>query len=224
MFDFIHSILNPLYTPLFTVGGVETTIAEVLGFITGALCVYLVVRQNILTFPVGIANAFFFCLIFADVKLFADMGLQIVYIFLGFFGWYAWLKFGPDHGAIKTPKRASRKGILIGLASTTIITAILYPILIETGGSAPFWDSLTTALSLTAQGMLSFKILENWLWWIVADIIYIPLYISKDLYLTAAVYVIFMGLCFAGLYQWKQSYDASKQDPDGKDDMVAVPA
>ena len=71
-------------------------------------------------------------------------------------------------------------------------------------GAAPFWDSLTTALSLVAQGFLNRKIFENWYFWILDDIIYIPLYLSRAYYLTGFLYLIFLLLCIAGARAWRR--------------------
>jgi nicotinamide mononucleotide transporter len=71
--------------------------------------------------------------------------------------------------------------------------------------SAPFLDALTTVLSLIAQYLLNFKRLENWFVWITADVIYVYLYIYKELYLTAVLYAIFIGMCIAGYNAWKKS-------------------
>jgi nicotinamide mononucleotide transporter len=73
------------------------------------------------------------------------------------------------------------------------------------GGAAPFFDALTTTLSLAAQYLLTRKLIENWYIWITADIIYIGLYINRELYLTSALYALFLVLCLLGLRQWRQS-------------------
>jgi nicotinamide mononucleotide transporter len=70
---------------------------------------------------------------------------------------------------------------------------------------APFWDALTTALSLAAQWLQNCKWIQNWWFWIAADLIYIPLYGVKHLWLTAAVYVLFLGMCFVGDGQWRRA-------------------
>ena len=69
---------------------------------------------------------------------------------------------------------------------------------------APFWDALTTCLSLVAQALLNWKKLENWYFWIAADVVYVPLYVVKRLDLTAIVYVLFLAMCFLGLREWRR--------------------
>ena len=68
--------------------------------------------------------------------------------------------------------------------------------------TAPFWDALTTALSLAAQWLLNSKQLENWYFWIAADAVYVPLYFAKALNLTGIVYALFLGMCLFGLRSW----------------------
>ena len=80
---------------------------------------------------------------------------------------------------------------------------------------APFWDALTTALSLAAQFLLNCKKIENWAFWIAADVVYIPLYVVKRLDLTAIVYVLFLAMCFAGLAAWRRVL-RSAQVPAGR--------
>src|SRR3712207_4084630 len=90
-------------------------VTEALGFVTGGACVYLVVRENVWNFPVGIANCVFFLFLFAGARLYGDAALQIVYIVLGFQGWYLWLRGGENRTPLKV-ERASR-GLLLGVAA-----------------------------------------------------------------------------------------------------------
>ena len=93
------------------------------------------------------------------------------------------------------------------LASMTVAviatTLVLVPILREAHGAAPGWDALTTSMSLGAQLLLNLKRLETWYVWIAVDVIYVPLYFSRDLNLTALVYVVFLALCIQGWRSWR---------------------
>lgn len=177
---------------------------EVLGFITGALCVWLTVKQNIWNWPIGIANSAFFVVLFWNAKLFADMGLQFVYIALGFYGWYWWLHGGKNKGTLHVSSVTKNHVIVLGLI-TVVATYGMTLFLRSVHDSAPFLDALTTLLSLVAQYMLTKKLLQNWYVWITADVIYIGLYAFRELYLTSALYAIFMIMCIAGLKQWSKS-------------------
>ena len=178
---------------------------EIAGFATGALCVYLVVRQNVWNFPVGIANNVFFILLFIPAGLYADAALQIVYIVLAFIGWYWWL-FGGDNGTKLLVSVAPTWKVLVGIAWVALITLVIHFVLRRyTDSTVAGWDAVTTALSLVAQFMLNRKWIQNWLFWITADVIYIWLYTYKGLWLTSCLYLIFLVLCITGLLQWSKS-------------------
>lgn len=195
--------LGPLGEPAFTFVGVPTTWGEVAAFVTGAACVWLVARQHIANWAIGIANATFFLLLFADYGLYADSALQLVYIGLGAYGWWSWLHGGERRAALVVNRTtAPQWGLLAGfvtLASVGLWTALDR----ATDSTVPQWDAVTTALSLAATWGQTRKKVESWWVWIAADGIYIPLYASKGLWLTAGLYVVFAGLCVAGLRKWR---------------------
>ena len=197
-------LLAPLNVVMFTLGNDHVTVAELLGFVTGAAGVWLTVLARISNFPIGIANSAFFLVLFASARLFADSGLQVVYIAAGFTGWWQWLHGGQQ----RTRLTVARSGwqLLAGcVAFTVLATWGLYVVLSDVHDIAPFLDALTTALSLTAQFLLNCKRIENWAFWIAADLIYIPLYVVKRLDLTAIVYVMFLAMCGAGVAAWRRA-------------------
>lgn len=177
-----------------------------LGAVTGAASVLLAVRESAWNWPVGIANNIFFLILFWHSKLYADASLQIVYIVISFFGWWNWLRGGTGHTELPISKTSKQAGLLLAaitVLSTIVLTAILRRF---TDSPVPFWDGITTALSLTAQYMLSRKLLENWWVWMTADVIYVALYSYKALYLTGALYVLFFAMCVAGYTGWLKSF------------------
>jgi nicotinamide mononucleotide transporter len=164
--------------------------------------VWLTVKTRISNFPAGIANSAFFLVLFATSRLWADSSLQVLYIVLGFVGWWQWLHGGPDRTRLvvgRSPIWALATGagfVVLGTWGLTIALGAAHDI-------APFWDALTTCLSLVAQALLNWKKLENWYFWIAADIVYVPLYVVKRLDLTAIVYVLFLSMCFLGWREWR---------------------
>ena len=107
-------------------------------------------------------------------------------------------------------RRATPRVLLASVAAVVVATFGLTLLLRATDDAAPFWDALTTALSLVAQWLLNTKKIETWYFWIAADCVYVPLYLSKDLNLTAVVYVLFLGLCVAGLLAWRRAGAADR--------------
>jgi nicotinamide mononucleotide transporter len=188
-----------------TAFGVGTTWAEVLGFATGLVTVWLLVRQHILNWPLGILNVLLLMLVFWTAGLYADASLQIVYVLLGGYGWWAWLYGGERRSHLVVRKTSSTEWLWLALAGI-VLTAGLWAFLAKlTGSTVPLADALTTALSLLATYGQTRKLMENWWLWIAADVIYIPLYGYKDLWLTAILYVAFMALCVLGLRAWDRA-------------------
>ncbi len=184
------------------------TTTEALGFVTGAICVWLTVRESIWNWPVGLANNVFFLVLFFHGRLFADMSLQVVYFGLGVYGWYQWLRGGAGHARLMVTRTLRWEWIAL-LCFVAFGTFFLRKLLLAVNGAAPFFDALTTALSLAAQYLMCRKRFEHWLFWIAADLIYIPLYVSRDLHLTAVLYGVFLLLCFTGLAAWRRSLVAT---------------
>ncbi|MEI7460087.1 MAG: nicotinamide riboside transporter PnuC [Pirellula sp.] len=189
-----------------------TTALEAVSFVTGALCVWLVVRENVWNFPIGLLNVATFSIVFYQSRLFADAGLQVVYFVLGIVGWTLWLRGGKNHTPLGLSRIGSAESAWLCLF-VVVSTLGLWQTLHNFGGSASFWDALTTSLSLASQWMLNRKQLENWLGWIIVDTIYIPLYFSKGLYLTAILYSIFLCMAFIGWKQWHRSWNAASDLP-----------
>jgi len=178
-------------------------LTEAFGFATGAACVWLVTRGNIWNWPVGLLNNVFFAVLFWRTRLYADSGLQVVFFALGVWGWWHWLHGGANHSRQTISRTRRWEWIAIALF-LPLGTWSLRELLIAEQGTAPFWDAVTSTLCLAAQYLLSRKRIENWWLWIAADIIYVPLYLSRGLPLTASLYAGFIGLCITGLIRWKK--------------------
>jgi nicotinamide mononucleotide transporter len=203
----MSQILSLLNHQLFILGSDHVTVAELAGFITGALAVWLTVKAHVANFPVGIANSVFFLVLFFTSKLYADSSLQVIYIVLGFIGWWQWVYGGAARTRLKVTFSTRTSLVALGLfvvAATWVLTLVLG----AAHDIAPFWDALTTALSLAAQWLLNYKKIQNWIFWIAADLIYIPLYFVKHLDLTGIVYMLFLVMCAAGLLTWQRLYVA----------------
>ena len=177
---------------------------EVVGFVTGAACVLLAAQRSIWNFPVGILNTLTFLVLFASSALYADAGLQLVYLALAAHGWVAWARGGGDAAAggfaLRTPRAAVLPLVVAAIAGTALLTVVLTAF---TDSSTQLADAATTAVSLVAQFILNRRWLENWFVWIAVDVAYVGLYAVKGLWITAALYLVFIGLCVDGLRSWR---------------------
>ena len=204
-----------------TAGSLPFAQTEVFGFVSGAACVWLVVRNSIWNWPVGIVNNVFFVVLFLEARLYADSALQVAYVAIAIVGWWTWLRGG-------TGRTEKPIGITGGTewASLALLVALatwgmtLY--LRRIGDTAPFLDSLTTTVSLAAQWLLARRALENWLLWLAVDVVYVPLYVVKGLPLTAFLYVVFFAMSARGLFSWLGLWRASAPAPAADDGVKRV--
>lgn len=179
---------------------------EAVAFATGAVAVWLVVKENIWNFPIGIVNTAGYSVVFFQARLYGDASLNVLYCLLGIIGWYLWLHGGDQRTKLQVSRAATLELSLVAFA-VVLGTLLLWKTLHFLGGSASFWDAATTSLSLGAQWLLNRKKLENWHLWIVADVIYIPLYLSRGLNLTAVLYAVFLAMAVIGLFRWREVWE-----------------
>jgi nicotinamide mononucleotide transporter len=186
---------------------VQTGWLEWCGVFTGILCVWLAAKNNIYNWPIAIVSVIIYLFIFLESKLYADMGLQIYFLLMNVYGWYFWNK-NKDNPAKERPvSMITHKEIILSLAGIIIFTYALGTFLYKnTDASFPFVDSFCTACSLMAQLFLARKVLQNWLIWIFVDIIYVGVYISKDLYATAFMYALYIYIAAVGYLNWRKTY------------------
>jgi len=189
------------------------SLLEVFGFVTGALCVFLQVRENIWNWPIGITNNLVFLVMFWQHKLYADACLQVFFLSVSVYGWWKWLYGGEDHSPLSVQRTSRRFGWLL-VALTCAAAVGIYAVLRRYSDSdVPWGDATTTSRSLTAQFMLGRKLIENWLLWIGVNVLYIGLYCYKRLYLTAFLYAVFIVLCVMGYRSWQKSLAGAADTP-----------
>jgi len=176
---------------------------EAVGAVTGAWGVYLVVIENIWNWPIGNLNSAFYVWVFMQSRLFMDASLSLIYVILGFYGWYWWLNGGAKKDDLPITHTPRFQWPFL-MAILVVATLVLWRISIVINGAAPFLDSLLTVGSLIAQYMITRKYIENWLFWIGVDIIYVPLYFSRSLNLTGVLYILFLALAVSGYLNWRK--------------------
>ena len=144
----------------------------------GVVSVWLTVRQNPWCWPLGIVNVSLFALLFWRSRLYADAGLQLVYVGLCAYGWWAWVRGGPGTAAWGVARAPADALALLALAAAPRLSARGHPHR-ATDAALPYWDAGTTAGSLVAQWMQARKWLENWIVWIVVDVVYVGMYLGE---------------------------------------------
>lgn len=176
---------------------------EIAGTLTGLAAVWLTVKENRWCFPLGIVSCILYAFVFFSpgIRFYADATLQLVYVVLLIYGWIYWKEKRSDLPVTRSGKAERLRSLALIAMGTACIGYLSRTF---TDASLPYIDALTTSASLVAQWMVARKKIENWLLWIVANVIYIGMYIHKDLYVTAVYYFVLLLLAFAGWKEWRK--------------------
>lgn len=177
------------------------------------LSVWLTVRQNIWCWPTGLVSVTMYAVVFRDARLYADMGLQVIYFVLSVYGWWAWLHGGENDTELEVSVGTWRLYALLAVIGA--VFAVLLGTILQryTNAALPYMDSTLTSFSLVAQWLATRKLIENWIVWIAVDVIYVGMFIFKSLYMTAGLYAVFLVLAAMGLAEWKRSMGTASATP-----------
>ena len=172
-----------------------------------ALSILLAGRNSVHTWWIGIIGCILFALMFYQVKLYADVALQGFFVVTGVLGWYQWLH---GRGGRELVIAQTSWNVLAGMLITGIVVTFIYGYLLHhyTDAYAPFVDSAVLAFSVLAQLLLMKRRVETWLFWLIVNSIAIPLYASRELYFTAALYSVFWVNAVVAWYEWRRQMSA----------------
>ena len=183
---------------------------ELIAVMLALAYVVLAVKVRRSCWLAAIASAALYCWIFAEASLYMESALQLFYIGAAIYGWYYW---GADQSAQPLHiRRWSLKQHSLALAFTLVGATLFGSALAKfTDAALPWLDSFTTVAALVTTWMVTQKILENWLYWIVIDAVSIYLYTSRGLDMTAALYGGYILLAVAGLLQWHRNFQTQAE-------------
>lgn len=183
---------------------------EYIAVACGLLNIYFIVRQSNWNFLFGFINAACFFFLFHNKKIYADMGLHVIYMLFQIYGFYQWRVGGKNHRGVQT-HYASGSAFAIACGCMVVIALTMAYVLSHYTDSTRIpLDASSTAICLVAQWMMSKKWIQNWWLWIIADVIAITMYLYKGLYPTAGLYSIYIIMCVIGLWQWHRSFQKAK--------------
>lgn len=172
--------------------------------------IWLAAREHIWYYPTGLVALAMYTWLYYDAKLYAEALLQVVCFALMVYGWYEWLHGGEHRTELpvgRTPRWAWLAGISSGVAASALTIWIQRT---YTDNPNPIVDSSLFAWSLVAQWMTARKWLESWIFWVVINTVSVPLYIVRDLKITAGLYVGLWILAIVGYVQWRRALVASR--------------
>lgn len=182
---------------------------ELLAASASLLSVWLTVRRRILCWPVGLVGVAAYLVVFGRARLYADAGLQVVYLAQGMYGWWAWTR---DVQRAEPPVRRlsmrARGMVLLVVAITSLAAG--GALAAHTDAAAPYADAALSVGSLVANGLLTRRFVESWVLWIAVDIGYVALFATKGLLVSAVLYAIFLVMATAGLRDWARTLAAPR--------------
>ncbi len=177
---------------------------EAFAAITGLISVYLVTKQNIWCWPIGLVSVAVAAFVFFDSLLYSDMILHVYFFGMNVYGWIHWSK-KPVVGEVLPITTMSMGQNILWVVATAGGTMLWgYTMSANTDASFPYGDAFTTVASLIAQWFMAQKRLENWIYWFIIDVVAISIYAMKGLYLFSGQYLIFLLLCVVGFRDWKK--------------------
>lgn len=167
----------------------------------------LAARENILCWYCAFVSSLLYAFIFWDVNLPMDAGLSVFYVLMALVGWWQWTQGGRRHAGVvihSWPVWVHGLCLLALLAAAALnawLLELLYP-----QAARPFVDSFTTWASVFNTFLVVRKVLENWLWWVLIDGVYVWLYLDRGLALTALLNLAYVVIVVFGYLSWRRLY------------------
>jgi nicotinamide mononucleotide transporter len=186
----------------------NTSALEFAAVICAVIYVILAAKENILCWLFGIISSFIYVYICFQTNLFLETGLQIFYVLMGFYGWWQWLrnKGTQQHAPVIEWKIASHLIMIIAGAAGGAILGFIFAK--YTTAAQPYLDAFISSYSLIATWMVTKKILENWVYWIIIDAASVILYGNRGLYLSSALFILYTILAVYGFIAWRKELKA----------------
>jgi nicotinamide mononucleotide transporter len=189
----------------FVNGWQQMTWLEGIAVFFGIASVYYSMKENILVYPTGIISTLIYVWICLQVGLYADMGINAYYFAMSIYGWYIWSR-PTQEGATLPVTWLNIQGVVGSLLLFFGSYALLAVILLRfTDSDVPYIDSFTTASAFVGMYLMAKKKVENWIAWIITDLVSVPLYFYKGLILTSFQFLLFTVLATMGLVAWIKS-------------------
>ena len=183
---------------------IQVNWVEITGSILSLIYLYLSIKQKVSLWVFGFLASALYVIVFFDSKLYADMSLQVYYLVVSIYGWINW-KRGKEEKELPTTVTTRKTWLQLALATIGIYFIYYFVLRYFTDSTIPKSDSVVGALSIIATWMLARKLIDNWIVWIVVDAFCVGLYLYKELYTTAGLFVVYTIMAIVGYFQWKKS-------------------
>ncbi len=194
----------------------HTSYVEIVAVFFGLLGVWYARNENVYLYPIGIINVVLYIYIGFVAKLYADMGINVFYLVMSIYGWYFWTRKDENKHTVPITKGTLKEHI-INILATFVFFGIIYFILKKyTDSTVLVLDSFTTAIFIVGMWLQARKKIENWIFWIVGDVLVIPLFAYKGYVFTGIQFAVFLGLAVSGYIEWNKKlkeYKTKKTSP-----------
>ncbi|HRU12719.1 MAG TPA: nicotinamide riboside transporter PnuC [Dysgonamonadaceae bacterium] len=189
---------------------------EMFAALLGIISVWYARKENILVFPFGIVNVLIYIYICFTARLYANAGINAVYLISNIYGWYMWARKDENNGSLQITRNTSKQNVSSWVSVVVVYVAAFF-VLREANKTdpdylhsyLPYIDSFNTSFFLVATILMAVKKAENWVFWIIGDLVSIPIFISQGLYFTGIQYTVFLVLAILGWIEWKKKVEFS---------------
>ena len=185
---------------------------EIIAVVFGILSVWFSKKNNILVYPTGMISTSIFTYLLFKWSLLGDMMINAYYFMMSIYGWYIWTRkvnnIVTPISKVNSPEKTT--SLIIFFFSLSFVYGI-YNYFDKWGSYTSYIDNFTTAIFFVAMWLMANRKIENWIFWIIGNIISIPLYFYKGLTFTSIQYIIFTVIAISGYYTWKKILDNSNQ-------------
>jgi nicotinamide mononucleotide transporter len=194
-------ILSELYSNI-----LDTSWLEVVAVIFGILSVWFARKENIWVYPTGIVNVLIYVYLCFFAGLYADMAINAFYFVMSVFGWYNWSRRVDSTHHVPISSLNMKQWLFYALLIMVAFGVIYYVLLNFTDSTVPVFDSFTTSLFIAGMWLMAIKKIENWLLWILGDLLVIPMFAMKGLAFTSVQYIVFLILAIMGYIEWRKRF------------------
>ena len=208
----MSELINQIFEQYSQYSNIDISL-ELIAVFFGLLSVWFSKNNNVLVYPTGIINTSIFVYLLVKWELLGDMIINVYYFLMSIYGWYYWTRKSNNIGYTPITRMHSTdiKIILIIIISSVLFVSYLYSFFEKWSGFVSYVDIITTAIFFAGMWLMARRKIESWFFWILGDIISVPLYFVKGLAFSSFQYLIFTFIAIAGYYKWKSIYNNKKQ-------------
>jgi nicotinamide mononucleotide transporter len=192
-------MLSQLYVNI-----LDTSWLEIFAVMFGISSVWFARKENIWVYPTGIVNVLIYVYLCFYAGLYADMAINAFYFVMSVFGWYNWSRRIDTLNHVLISSLNIKQWLLYILLIFVAFGLIYYVLLNYTDSTVPLFDSFTTSLFIVGMWLMAIKKIENWLLWILGDVLVIPMFAMKGLAFTSIQYIVFLVLAVMGYFEWRK--------------------